>query len=77
MAWHLTGGRSLHGLFSYISVAKPQLLNLLVTSGLVAFCIEPYGACPFLTGLVPALILTVGGHDRRVYQAKIGISSSE
>ena len=42
-----------------------------VTSGLVAFCTAPYGVCPFLTGLVPALILTVGGHDTQVYKVKM------
>ena len=52
-------------------------LNLRVTSGLVAFCTAPYGVCPFLTGLVPALILTVGGHDTQVYKVKMWISSSE
>ena len=42
-----------------------------VMSGLVAFCTAPYGVCPFLTGLVPALILTVGGHDTQVYKVKM------
>ena len=42
-----------------------------VTSGLVAFCTAPYGVCPFFTGLVPALILTVGGHDTQVYKVKM------
>ena len=42
-----------------------------VTSVLEAFCTAPYGVCPFLTGLVPALILTVGGHDTQVYKVKM------
>ena len=40
-------------------------------SRFITFCTAPYGVCPFLTGLVPALILTVGGHDTQVYKVEM------
>ena len=53
------------------TILSKQMFYYIVTSGLVAFCTAPYGVCPFLTGLVPALILTVGGHDTQVYKVKM------